>query len=76
MSWQDRITSDPAVLVGKPVVRGTRISVELLLEIMAEGWTVDQILQNYPQLTTDDIQAALHFAAEVLKHERVFPLSV
>jgi uncharacterized protein (DUF433 family) len=76
MPWNDRIAIDPAVLVGKPVVRGTRISVEFLLEILAEGWTVDQILQNYRQLTAEDIQAALHYAAEVLKHERVFPLAV
>lgn len=76
MGWEDRITVDPAVLVGKPIIRGTRIAVEFLLGLLAEGWTMEQILTNYPQLTTDDIQAALHYAADVLKHERVFPLSV
>jgi uncharacterized protein (DUF433 family) len=76
MQWQERIVVNPAVLVGKPVIRGTRISVEFLLGVLAEGWTADQILTNYPQLAADDIQAALHYAAEVLKHERVFPLEV
>jgi uncharacterized protein (DUF433 family) len=76
MTWQERIVVDPATLVGKPVIRGTRIAVEFLLDILAEGWTTDQIVTNYPQLSPDDIQAALHYAAEVLKHELVFPLPV
>jgi uncharacterized protein (DUF433 family) len=76
MTRQERIVVDPATLVGKPVIRGTRIAVEFLLEILAEGWTTNQIVTNYPQLAPDDIQAALHYAADVLKHEHVFPLSV
>ena len=51
MRWQDHIHSDPAVLTGKPVVRGTRLSVEFLLGLMAEGWTETEILENYPQLS-------------------------
>ena len=74
--WQDRIALDPAILVGKPVIKGTRLAVEFLLELMAEGWPSEQILHNYPQLTADDLQAALHYAAESLKRERVFPLAV
>jgi uncharacterized protein (DUF433 family) len=74
--WQDRISIDPAVLVGKPVIAGTRLAVEFLLDLMAEGWTNDQILSNYPQLTDDDLQAALHYAAETLKRERVYPLAI
>lgn len=74
--WQDRIVIDPAILVGKPVIKGTRLAVEFLLDLLAEGWTHEQVLQNYPQLTQDDIHAALHYAAEVLKRERVFPLAV
>jgi len=74
VDWQDRITVDPKVLVGKPVIRGTRIAVELLVELLAEGWTHEQILKNYPQLIDDDIQAALRYATEVLKQERVYPL--
>jgi uncharacterized protein (DUF433 family) len=48
MSWQERITLDPKVLVGKPVVKGTRISVELVVDLLANGWTQDQILYSYP----------------------------
>jgi uncharacterized protein (DUF433 family) len=75
MPWQERISIDPKVLVGKPVIRGTRIAVEFILELLAEGWTREQILQNYPQLTPDDLQAALHYATEALKQEQVFPLT-
>ena len=59
MNWRDRITVDPKVLVGKPVIKGTRIAVEFLMELLAEGWTHEQILKNYPHLTSDDIQAAI-----------------
>ena len=72
----ERIVIDPAILVGKPVIRGTRLAVEFLLDLLAEGWTHEQVLQNYPQLAEDDIHAALHYAAEALKRERVFPLAV
>ncbi|WP_165245252.1 DUF433 domain-containing protein [Paludisphaera soli] len=74
--WQERIAVDPAVLVGKPVIKGTRLAVEFLLDLMAEGWPVEQILDNYPQLTADDLRAALHYAADSLKRERVYPLAV
>ena len=76
MDWKDRIVVDPHVLVGKPVIKGTRIAVEFLMELLAEGWTHEQVLKSYPQLTGDDIQAALHYAAETLKQERVYPLPV
>ncbi|MCL4192926.1 MAG: DUF433 domain-containing protein [Thermoguttaceae bacterium] len=62
MEWQNRIVVDPKVLVGKPVIRGTRIAVEFLLDLLANGWTREQILANYPHLTGDDVQAALHYA--------------
>ena len=75
MNWQDRIAIDPKVLVGKPVIRGTRIAVEFLMELLAEGWTYDKILANYPQLTADDIHAALHYAAATLKDEQVIRLA-
>jgi uncharacterized protein (DUF433 family) len=64
MTWQDRIVMDPAILTGKPVIKGTRIAVEFILELMAEGWDHEQILRNYPPLTDDDLQAALHDAAQ------------
>ncbi len=74
--WEDRIVVDPAILAGKPVIKGTRLAVEFLLDLLAEGWPTEQILRNYPQLTGDDIQAALHYAAETVKRERVYPLAV
>lgn len=75
MDWKDRITADPKVLVGKPVIRGTRIAVEFLIELLAEGWATEDILRNYPQLAADDIRAALFHAAELARLERAYPLS-
>jgi uncharacterized protein (DUF433 family) len=72
MGWEDHISVDPQVLVGKPVIKGTRISIEFLVELLAEGWTNDEVLKNYPQLSAEDIQAALHYAADVMKQERVY----
>ena len=60
---EELIQSDPAVMMGKPVVAGTRITVELILEKLGEGETVDQLLQAHPRLTREGIQAALSFAA-------------
>lgn len=70
MNWQDRIETDPEILAGKPAIRGTRIAVELILNWLGQGWTVEQILESYPQLVAEDIRAALPFAAEVLREER------
>ena len=66
MDWHDRISVDPKVLVGKPVIKGTRIAVEFLIEPMANGWTREQILKNYPHLTAEDIRAALRYATETV----------
>jgi len=76
MGWQERIVVDPAILTGKPVVKGTRLAVEFLLELLAEGWTREEILRNYPGLTAEDLQAVLHYAADALKREKVYPLTV
>jgi uncharacterized protein (DUF433 family) len=57
MSWQDYIHSDPEVLLGKPVVKGTRLSVEFLLGLFAAGWTQEQVLENYPSLTLEALRA-------------------
>ena len=65
--WRSRITIDPNVLAGKPVIRGTRVSVEFILDMLANGWTIEEILENYPQLEGEDVIAALKYAAEVLK---------
>jgi len=74
MNWQDHISIDSQILVGKPVVKGTRITVELVLDLMAKGWTQEQILENYPTLTAEDIRACLAYASEVLQSERVYPI--
>ena len=70
----DRITVDPHVLVGKPVVKGTRISVELVVDLLAAGWTHEQVLDSYPTLKADDIRACLAYASELLHSEKVFLL--
>ncbi len=72
MNWKERITTDPKVLVGKPIIRGTRISVEFVIDLLARGWTHEQILSEYDHLKPEDIQACLAYANEVLKSERVY----
>lgn len=74
MDWCDHITVDPKVLVGKPIIRGTRISVELVMDLLAAGWTQQQVLDAYPTLKPDDIRACLAYASEILHEEKVFPL--
>ncbi len=74
MDWRDHITVDPQILVGKPVVKGTRISVELVIDLLAAGWTQEQVLDSYPTLKTDDVRACLAYASEILHSEKVFPL--
>lgn len=76
MSWQERITLDPEVLSGKPVVRGTRLAVEFIIELLAQGWTEEAIRRNYPGLTCEDIQACLGYASAALRVEKVYPLNV
>jgi uncharacterized protein (DUF433 family) len=68
-----RITLDPTVLAGKPVVRGTRLSVEFVIGLMAEGWSEADILTNYPGIVHDDIMACLAYARDTLSSEKVFP---
>ena len=68
-----RITIDSAVLVGKPVVRGTRLAVEFVLELIAAGWAFDEILANYPGLTVEDIRACVANAREILTSEQFYP---
>ena len=75
-TWEDRITSDPDVLGGKPAVKGTRLSVEFVIELMAEGWTEADIMKNYPRLTTEDIRACLAYARDRLQEEITYTLQV
>lgn len=72
----ERIVIDPRVMVGKPVVRGTRVPVEHVLTLLAQGLTVEEILKDYPHLTRDDIAAVLLYAARVTGREEVYPVTV
>jgi uncharacterized protein (DUF433 family) len=67
----NRVTADPAVMMGKPCIAGTRISVELILRKLGAGRSIADVLEAYPQLTEDDLRAALAFAADYLQHETV-----
>ena len=75
MSWQGRIVMDPKILTGKPVVRGTRLAVEFIVDLLAQGWSEAQIVNNYPGLSHEDVLACLSYASELLKSGRVFPTS-
>jgi len=72
---RSRIVSDPKVMTGKPVIRGTRIPVELIVRMLSQRISEEAILQEYPRLRAEDLQAALDYAADVLADEHVFPLS-
>ena len=71
----DFIESNPNILMGKPVVRGTRISVELILEKLAANESIEQIMESHPRLTREGISAALEFAAQTLRADVVYPFS-
>jgi len=75
MDWHSRIAIDPKVLVGKPVIRGTRISVEFVVDLLAAGWTHEQLLESYPHIAEQDIRACLAYAAELLREEQIYPLA-
>lgn len=70
-----RISVNPKVMVGKPVIRGTRIPVELIVKMLAQGIAENEILKEYPRLKTDDIKAALAYASVVLSNEEIYPLT-
>ena len=72
MDWQNRITIDPEVSVGKPIVKGTRISVEFVIDLLSRGWTVEQVLKEYDHLRQEHVQACLAYASEMMKSERVY----
>jgi uncharacterized protein (DUF433 family) len=74
VAWQDRITIDPNVLVGKPIIKGTRISVEFVIDLLARGWATDQVLREYDHLKPEDIQACLAYASDLLRSEKVYLL--
>lgn len=75
MGWRERITMDPKVLVGKPIVKGTRLSVDFIIGLLAQGWSEAEVLRNYPGISSEDIKACLAYAEEMMKNERVYPIA-
>ncbi|MFQ5891731.1 MAG: DUF433 domain-containing protein [Candidatus Methanofastidiosia archaeon] len=73
-NYEKRIVVDPKIMVGKPIIKGTRIPVDAILKRMAMGMTVKEILEDYPNLTQKDIKAALEYAAAILRGEDIIPL--
>ncbi len=73
--WQDYIISNKEILLGKPVIKGTRISVELILELLSAGWTKAQILESYPNLNKEALKAVFLYLKDCIQHEFYFPLS-
>ncbi len=76
MAMPERIVVDPNILVGKPVVKGTRLAVEFIIDLLAQGWSEADVLRNYSSLTHADILACLAYASHRLKAERVYPLAI
>ena len=74
--YQNRIIVDPRIMVGKPVIKGTRITVELILRLLAQGQTIEEILKAYPHLEREDILAALEYARELVEEEKVYPITL
>jgi uncharacterized protein (DUF433 family) len=74
MEWRKYITSDVKIMIGKPVIKGTRITVELILDKIAAGESFEQILEAHPRLTEESIRAAIAFAVEVLRTDIIYPI--
>jgi len=75
MEWANFIHSDPAVLLGKPVVKGARLSVEFILGLYTEGWAEDHILENYPNLTKESLRAVFAYIRDYRREEFLYPFS-
>ncbi|HEY3876067.1 MAG TPA: DUF433 domain-containing protein [Candidatus Kapabacteria bacterium] len=75
MEWQNYIHSDPAILSGRPVVKGTRLSVEFILKLFANGWSEEQVLKNYLHLTPESLRAVFAYAADGLMAENFYSAS-
>jgi uncharacterized protein (DUF433 family) len=74
MNWREHIISDKEVLLGKPILKGTRISVELILDLLSTGWTEKMILESYPKLTLEDLKAVFAYLKECIEQELYFPI--
>ena len=75
MNWQEYIVSDNQVLLGKPTIKGTRISVELILELFSSGWTEKQILESYPTISVESLRAVFAYLKDCIQQELYFPIS-
>ena len=75
-TYNNLIEVNPGIMMGKPVVKDTRLTVEMILESLAAGETIENLLDSYPRLTREAIRAALSFAADVLKGEKIYPIAV
>lgn len=75
MNWQEYIISDSKVLAGKPTIKGTRISVELILELFSIGWTEEQVLESYPSISANSLRAVFFYLKDCLQQELYFPIS-
>ena len=73
-NWEERVVLNPEILAGKPVVKGTRLSVEFILELLGNGVSMEEILEKYPRITKEDVLACVAYASEILHDIRVFPL--
>lgn len=73
MDWRERIVADPKILLGKPVIKGTRIAVAHVFDLLARGWSEKDVLDNYPGLRSEDLRACLAYAKDMADNERVFP---
>ncbi len=69
VNWKEHIIADPDILVGKPVIKGTRLSVDFIIRLLAQGWSEKQIFENYPQVTPDALKAMFAFVQECLADE-------
>jgi uncharacterized protein (DUF433 family) len=76
MKELERIVVDPEILCGKPVVKGTRLAVGFIVDLLAQGWTESEIIANYPGLVREDIRACLRYASELLQAEQVYPFAL
>ncbi|MBM3181924.1 MAG: DUF433 domain-containing protein [Chloroflexi bacterium] len=72
MDWKKYIHSDPEILMGKPVVKGTRLAVDFLMGLFAAGWTEQQVLENYPTLNVESLRAVFAYTADCLRDESLF----
>jgi uncharacterized protein (DUF433 family) len=73
VNWQERIVVEPSILMGKPILRGTRLFVEFIIDLLAQGWSPEDIIENY-SIAVEDIRACLSYASEALNTEKVYSI--